>query len=118
VFVRKGSNPGDTAEASSVTGVAVADLRIADAALSQAQATLRTAGNRLAPVVRTLQGIDTEVAGADPLIGKLQQAQQLLGTDFGIVGQALVEVAGHVAEITAAFTQADQQLSQAAGAAR
>lgn len=97
--------------------MAVADLRIADAALSQAQATWRAAGDRLAPVARALPGLNAEVAGADPLIGKLQDAQDLLGAEFGIVGQALAEVASHAAEISAAFAQTDQQLSQAAGAA-
>lgn len=96
----------------------MADLRIVDTALSEAQATWRAAGNRLAPVVRTLQGLDTQVVGADPLVAKLQGAQELLGAEFGIVGQALVEVADHAAEIAAAFTQADQQLSQATGATR
>ena len=101
-----------------MTGVAVADLRITDPALTAAQATFRTAGNRLAPVVRALQRLDTEVVGAGPLAGKLQEAQELLGPEFGIVGQAMAELAEHAAQINAAFTQADQQLSQAAGAAR
>jgi hypothetical protein len=96
----------------------VADLRIEDAALTEAQATLRTAGNRLAPVVQRLRGLDTEVVGADPLIGQLQDAQELLGTDLGIVGQALVELAARTATINAVFTAADQQLSQVAEAAR
>ena len=95
----------------------MADLRIADTTLSEAQATWRTAGNHLAPVVRTLQGLDTQVVGADPLIGKLQDAHELLGAEFGIVGQALTELANHASEINTVFTQADQQLSQAAGAA-
>jgi peptidoglycan hydrolase-like protein with peptidoglycan-binding domain len=96
----------------------VSDLRIEDAALMQAQATLRTAGNRLAPVVQTLRGLDTEVVGADPLIGQLQSAQELLGADLGIVGQALVELAARTATINAVFTQADQQLTQVAKAVR
>ena len=96
----------------------MADLRITDPALTAAQATFRTAGNRLAPVVRALQGLDTEVVGADPLAGKLQDAQELLGAELGIVGQALAQLADHASQINAAFTQADQQLSQAAGAAR
>lgn len=95
----------------------MADLRIADAALSAAQAAFRTSGNRLAPVVRTLQGLDTEVVGADPLVGRLQSAQELLGAELGIVGQALAEVADHVTAIGTVFTQADQQLSQEAGTA-
>ena len=99
-----------------MTGVAVADLRITDPALTAAQATFRTAGNRLAPVVRALQGLDTEVVGAGPLAGKLQDAQDLLGAEFGIVGQALAELAGHASQVNAASTQADQQLSRAAGA--
>jgi hypothetical protein len=101
-----------------VTGVAVADLRITDPALTAAQATFRTAGDRLAPVVRALPGLDTEVVGAGPLAGKLQDAQQMLGAELGIVGQAMAELADHSSEINAAFTQADQQLSQAARAAR
>jgi uncharacterized protein YukE len=96
----------------------VADLRITDPALTAAQATFAAAGNRLAPVVRALQGLDTEVVGAGPLAGKLQDAQELLGAEFGIVGQALAELADHASQISAAFTQADQQLSQAAGAVR
>jgi len=96
----------------------VADLRITDPALTAAQATFRTAGNRLAPVVRALQGLDTEVVGADPLAGKLQDAHELLGAELGIVGQALTQLADHASEINAVFTQTDQQLSQAAGAAR
>lgn len=95
----------------------MADLRIEDAALTQAQATLRTAGNRLAPVVQALRGLDTEVVGASPLTGPLQDAQELLGADLGIVGQALAELAARAATISAAFIQADQQLSQAAKAA-
>ncbi len=95
----------------------MADLRIEDAALTQAQTTLRTAGNRLAPVVQALRGLDTEVVGATPLTGPLQDAQELLGADLGIIGQALVELAAHTAPISAAFTQADQQLSQVAKAA-
>jgi hypothetical protein len=96
----------------------VADLRITDTALTEAQATLRSAGDRLAPVVRALQGLDTEVVGADPLIGKLQDAQQVLGSELGILGQALTELAAHASAISATFAQADQQLSQATGATR
>jgi hypothetical protein len=95
----------------------VADLRIEDAALIQAQATLRTAGNHLAPVVQRLRGLDTEVVGVGPLIGQLQNSQELLGADLGIVGQALAQLAAHAATLNAAFTQSDQQLSQVAKAA-
>jgi hypothetical protein len=99
-------------------GVAVADLRITDPALTAAQATFAAAGNRLSPVVRALQGLETDVVGADPLAGKLQDAQEMLGAELGILGQALAEVADHASQISAAFTQTDQQLTQAAGAAR
>jgi hypothetical protein len=93
-------------------------LRIEDTALTAAQATFRTAGNQLAPVARTLPGLNAEAVGADPLIAKLQEAQELLGAEFGIVGQALAAVADHVPVIGAAFAQIDQQLGQAAGAVR
>jgi hypothetical protein len=96
----------------------VADLRVEDAALAEAQAGLRTAGNRMEPVSRTLPGLETEVVGADPLIAKLQDAQKLLGAEFGIVGQALATIADQASEISTVFAQVDQQLSQAAGTAR
>jgi hypothetical protein len=93
-------------------------LRIEGTALTETQATFRTAGNQLAPVARTLPGLNAEVVGADPLIAKLQVAQELLGAEYGIVGQALAAVADHVPVIDAAFAQTDQQLGQAAGAVR
>ena len=96
----------------------MADLRITDPALAAAQTAFRTAGDRLSPVVRALPGLDAEVVGAGPLAGRLQDAQELLGADLGIVGQALAELADHASQIGAAFAQADQQLSQAAGAIR
>ena len=96
----------------------MADLRITDPALTAAQGTFRAAGNRLAPVVRALPGLDTEVVGAPSLAGRLQDGQELLGAELGIVGQALAQLADHASQINAAFTQADQQLSQAAEAAR
>ena len=96
----------------------MADLWITDPALTAAQATFQTAGNRLAPVVRALQGLDTAVVGADPLAGELQNAQQLLGAELGILGQALAQLADHTSQIGASFSQADQQLTQAARAAQ
>jgi hypothetical protein len=96
----------------------VADLRITDPALAAAQTAFRTAGDRLSPVVRARPGLDAAVVGAGPLAGRLQDAQELLGADLGIVGQALAELADHASQLSAAFAQADQQLSQAAGAIR
>jgi hypothetical protein len=93
-------------------------LRITDPALAAAQTAFRTAGDRLSPVVRAQPGLDAEVVGAGPLAGRLQDAQELLGADLGIVGQALAELADHASQLSAAFAQADQQLSQAAGAIR
>ena len=95
----------------------MADLRITDPALTAAQATFRTAGNRLAPVVRALQGLETEVVGAAPLAGRLQDGQELLGAELSIVGQAQAQLADHASQINTVFTQTDQQLSQAARAA-
>ena len=89
-----------------------------DPALTTAQGTFRTAGSRLAPVVRALPGPDTEVVGAAPLAGKLQDGQELHGAELGIVGQALAQLADHASQINAAFARADQQLSHAAEAAR
>jgi hypothetical protein len=88
----------------------VADLRITEPALAAAQATFRTAGEEL---LRVLQFPGQRIGAHDFGI----QARQR-GADLGIVGQALAELADHASQISAAFTQADQQLSQAAGAVR
>ncbi len=96
----------------------MADLRVEDAILTEAQATFRAASDRLAPVVWTLKGLNAEVVGAATLAGRLQDADELLGAELGIIGQALAELAAHAIEINAAFTQVDQSLSRQAGAAR
>jgi hypothetical protein len=91
--------------------VAVADLRVEDATLAEAQSAFRAASNRLAPVVWTLKGLDSGVVGATPLTGKLQDADGVLAAELGIIGQALAELAAHVSQINAAFGQVDQTLS-------
>lgn len=95
----------------------MADLRVEDATLAEAQSTFRAASNRLGPIVWTLKGLDAEVVGAAPLAGKLQDAGEQLGADFGIIGQALAELAGKADEINAAFTRTDQNLSRQSRAA-
>lgn len=95
----------------SATGVAVADLRVEDATLADAQSAFRAAGSRLGPVVRALKGLDSGVVGAPPLAGKLQDADDILAAELGIIGQALAELAAHASQINAAFGQADQTLS-------
>jgi hypothetical protein len=120
VLVGKSTNsglPGEPAAATTPAGGTVADLRVDGAVLAQVQALLRTAADRLSPVVRTLQGLDPEAAGAAVLAGKLQDAQELLAADIGITGQALAELAAHATAIHTAFTQTDRQLGRAAGAA-
>lgn len=94
------------------------DLRVEDGTLADAQAALRSAGNRPAPVARTLKGLDCEAAGAAPLIAELRDADEMLAAELGTIGQALVELAAHVTEIGAAFGQVDQDLSSQAGAVR
>ncbi len=89
------------------------DLRVEDGTLADAQTALRSAGNRLAPVARSLKGLDCEVAGTAPLVAELRDADDMLAAELGAVGQALVELAAHITEIGAAFGQADQNLSGA-----
>jgi hypothetical protein len=88
----------------------VADLRVEDATLSNAQAVFRTAGNRLGPVW-ALKGLDSGVVGATPLAGKLQDANALLAAELGITGQALTELAARANEVGAAFGGVDQALA-------
>ncbi len=88
------------------------DLRVEDGTLADAQTALRSAGNHLAPVARSLKGLDCEAAGAAPLIAELRDADDMLAAELGTVGQALVELAAHITEIGAAFGQVDQNLSR------
>ena len=81
----------------------MADLRVEDATLADAQSAFR--------VVRALKGLDSGVVGAPPLAGKLQDADDILAAELGIIGQALAELAAHASQINAAFGQADQTLS-------
>jgi hypothetical protein len=101
-----------------VAGVAVADLRVEDATLVNAQAAFRAASDRLAPVVPAVKALDAEVVGAAPLAEKLKDADDLLAAELGITGQALAELAAHVAQIGAAFGHVDQGLSLQVRAAR
>ena len=96
----------------------MADLRVEDVMLTDAQSVLRAAGNRLAPVARTLKGLDCAVAGAAPLAAELRDADDMLAAELGTIGQALVELAAHVSEIGVAFGQVDQDLSRQARAVR
>jgi hypothetical protein len=93
----------------------VVDLRVEDGTLADAQTALRSAGNRLAPVARTLRGLDCEVAGAASLVAELRGADDMLAAELGTIGQALVELAAHINEIGAAFGQVDQNLSRVMG---
>lgn len=96
----------------------MADLRVEAVTLADTQSALRSAGNRLAPVARTLKGLNCEVAGAAPLTAELRDADDMLAAELGTIGQALVELAAHINEIGAAFGQVDQDLSAQAGAVR
>ena len=89
------------------------DLRVEDGTLADAQMALRSAGNRLAPVARSLKSLDCEAAGAAPLVAELRDADDMLAAELGTIGQALVELAAHITEIGTAFGQADQNLSRA-----
>lgn len=96
----------------------MADLQVEDATVAKAQATFRTAANRLEPVARALQGLNAEVAGASPLIERFQEAHSVLAAELGIIGQALAELAKHASEAGTAFGHLDQALSQQVKGAR
>lgn len=93
----------------------MADLRIVGRALTDAHTTWRTAGGRLAPVARALQGLDAGRGGRPAGRQAAERAGAARG-DLGIAGQALTELASHASQIAAGFGQADQHLGQVAGA--
>lgn len=90
----------------------MADLCVQDTTLAAAQTAFRTAANRLGPVAWALKGLNAELAGADPLVQRLRDADNVLAAELGIVGQALAELAGHAQQAGATFGAADQALSQ------
>jgi hypothetical protein len=96
----------------------VADLRVENATLANAETTFRAASNRLGPAVWALKGLDCGVVGAASLAGKLQDAHALLAAELGITGQALAELAARTDEIGAVFGGIDQALAAQAGALR
>lgn len=96
----------------------MADVRVENATLTNAETTFRAAGNRLGPAVWALKCLNSGVVGAAPLAEKLQDAHALLAAELGITGQALAELAARTDQIGAAFGGTDQALAAEAGALR
>jgi hypothetical protein len=86
-------------------------LQVEDAALSAAQSTLTQAANRLAPLVRTLNGLDAGVVGADPLSERLHGAHGNLADGIGILGQALADFAKYIGNASTSYNTTDGNLS-------
>jgi hypothetical protein len=86
-------------------------LQVEDAALSAAQSTLTQAANRLAPLVKTLNGLDAGVVGADPLSQRLHGAHGNLADGIGILGQALADLATYIGNASTSYSTTDSNLS-------
>lgn len=92
--------------------VAVADLRVEDAVLTQAEAGMRAGAHRLGPVSQALQNLDAEVVGAESLSEALHAAHGLLAVAAGVVGQALAELAQHTRDSGTTFANQDAAWAQ------
>lgn len=96
----------------------MADLRVTDEVMTQAQATFRAAADKLGPVARAAQGLDDQVVGTNALESMLADANPALATKLQIIGQALTELAAHTGQASTAYGHTDQDLGHTAGSLR
>jgi hypothetical protein len=92
----------------------MADLRIDDVTTAGAVADLRAAANRLAPVIRAVRALDTEVAGANALAGELDEADQSLATALDNLGRELTGLATSIDGAAAGLASTDRALASEA----
>lgn len=89
----------------------MADLQIDDATTAGAVAGLRAAANRLAPVIRAVSGLDTEVVGANALATDLEQAGQTLAAALGNLGTEVAGLAADIDRAAAGLAGTDRSLA-------
>jgi hypothetical protein len=92
----------------------MADLRIDDATTAGAVTGLRAAANKLAPVIRAIQALDTEVAGTNALADSLDQADQTLATALNSLGTELTGLMTWINDAAAGLASTDQALASEA----
>lgn len=97
----------------------MSDLRIDDATTSGASARLLAAANRLSPVIRAVQALDTDAAGVNVLAAELDLGDQTVVVALNGLGAELTKLASQVDAAAAEFAVTDQALAAlAADAAR
>jgi hypothetical protein len=89
----------------------MSDLRIDDATTSGASAGLRAAANRLSPVVRAVQALDTGAAGVNALAAELDLGDQTVVVALNGLGTELTKLASQVDAAAAGFAGTDQALA-------
>ena len=89
----------------------MADLRIDDATTAGAVADLRAAANRLAPVIRAVQVLNTEVAGTNTLAEELDQADLSLAAVLDNLGGELAGLAAWIDGTAAGLASTDHALA-------
>jgi hypothetical protein len=89
----------------------MADLWIDDATTGGASAGLRAAANRLSPVVRAVQMLDTGAAGANALAAGLDVGDQTIVVALNGLGAELSKLASQVDAAAANFAATDQALA-------
>jgi hypothetical protein len=90
------------------------DLRIDDVTTADAVAGLRVADDRLAPVIRAVRAMDTEVVGANALADELDEADQFLGAALNSLGLELAGFATWIGGAAAALAGTDRALASEA----
>lgn len=89
----------------------MADLRIDDATTAGAVADLRAAANRLAPVIRAVQVLNTGVAGTNTLAEELDQADRSLAAVLDNLGGELAGLAAWIDGAAAGLASTDHALA-------
>lgn len=92
----------------------MADLRIDDMTTAGAVAGLQAAANKLTPVIRVIQALDTEAAGTNTLADSLDQADQTLATALNSLGTELTALMTWITDTAAGLASTDQALASEA----
>jgi hypothetical protein len=93
--------------------VKAADLSVDAETLAAAQATLNEAANRLAPVLKSVQSLDAEVVGADPLVQALMEIHSALAAELITMGEGATNLAEYIEGVGKTMDGTDQALSLA-----
>jgi hypothetical protein len=90
-------------------------LQLDDATLNAIVSALNQAATRMRTLSRSVQGNDTDVVGADPLIEGLLKMQENIASRVGLLAICVNGLAGKVKDVGTAFDDVDLNLAHSVG---